>query len=228
MSASELAELANASPQALTRPLQALEREDYIGRREDDDDRRRAVLWVTPKGEDFVLRTMRKRVAWLSDAINNKLAEDERTRLREAIGLLERLVDKEGEPLQQSDLVFNLIPFTRVADVDRSVDYYGRLGFVVDGEFIKDGKRQFASMHATKVSASRIFFQCSCAPIDADQQKIFFYCWTDDVVALHARLAKEGYEPGPIESPDHMESGEFTMRDPDGYLIAVGQPKSGR
>lgn len=228
MSASELGDLAHAQPQSLTRPLQALEREKLIGRRVDDTDRRKAVLWATPKGEELLLKAMRKRVAWLSNAINTKLNDDERQTLRSAIALMERLVDKESEAPRPTDLVFNVIPFTRVADVDRSVDYYATLGFVTDGEFIQNGVRQFASMHAKTVRSARIFFQRSCDPIVPDQQQISFYCWTDDLVALHARLGVKGYNPSEIRSPDHMPDGEFTLTDPDGYRIAIGQPKSGR
>src|SRR5579863_9094418 len=68
--AGELAELAYAQPQSLTRALHALEEEGFIGRRPDEDDRRRAILWITPKGELEVLTIMRRRVSWLNGAMD--------------------------------------------------------------------------------------------------------------------------------------------------------------
>jgi DNA-binding MarR family transcriptional regulator len=90
-SASELAALAYVQPQSLTRTLRALERDKLIGRRPDADDRRRAVLWITPKGEDLLRATMRRRIAWLNAAIDESLNSDERHTLRAAAELMERL-----------------------------------------------------------------------------------------------------------------------------------------
>jgi DNA-binding MarR family transcriptional regulator len=89
--ASELAAAENLQPQSLTRALRGLEQERLIGRRPDEDDRRRAILWITPKGEDLLRQTMRKRVAWLNAAIEATLSDTERETLRAAADLLERL-----------------------------------------------------------------------------------------------------------------------------------------
>ena len=224
LNASELAERSSSQPQNLTRPLQSLEREKLIGRRVDEGDRRRAILWITPKGEDFVRATLRKRVAWLNASIAANLEDDERETLRDAIDLLERLAGPRAErPAPRYDVTFNLVPFVRVKDVKRSVDFYSHLGFVVDGAAHPDGELTYASMHSVALRAGRIMFQRACEPIVPDQQQVFFYCWTHDVAAFHARLIAEGLSPSPIDNPDYMEDGEFSITDPDGYSISVGQ-----
>jgi DNA-binding MarR family transcriptional regulator len=225
-SASELAALAQVQPQSLTRALAALEKDKLIARRVDEDDRRRAILWITPKGEDELRSTMRKRIAWLSRAMDAHLNDDERETLRAASLLMERLAGSETyAATKPSDEVFNLIPFTHVRNVEASVAFYARLGFVIDGEWEVEGKLVYASMHARAIRAARIMFSEACEPIVADAQQIHFYCWTDDLAALHQRLTAEGLGPSAISNPEHMEDGEFTLSDPDDYLIKVGQPK---
>jgi DNA-binding MarR family transcriptional regulator len=225
-SASELAALAQVQPQSLTRALAALEKDKLIARRVDADDRRRAVLWITPKGEDELRATMRKRIGWLARAMDEHLNDDERETLRAASMLMERLAGSEtNAPPTPADQVFNLIPFTHVRNVEASVVFYGRLGFVVDGKWEAEGELVYASMHARTVRAARIMFSKACEPIVPAAQQIHFYCWTDDLAALHQRLIAEGLAPSAISNPDNMKEGEFNLRDPDGYLITVGQPK---
>lgn len=221
VSASELAAMAQAQPQNLTRPLKSLEDERLIGRRVDPDDRRRAMLWITPKGEDLVRSTIRKRVSWLNATIAANLSDDERETLRDALPLLEKLAGPENaKAAPRLDVAFNIVPFARVKDVARSVDFYAHLGLVVDGEHRQNGEITFASMHSIAMRTGRIMFQRASDPIDPDRQQIFFWCWTHDIETLHARLIAEGLSPGPI---DTTEAGEFTLFDPDGYRISVGQ-----
>jgi DNA-binding MarR family transcriptional regulator len=92
-SASELAALAGLQPQSITRALHAMEREKLIGRRSDEADRRRAILWATPKGEDLLRTTMHRRVTWLNNAIAQHLSNRERATLRSAALLLQRLAE---------------------------------------------------------------------------------------------------------------------------------------
>jgi DNA-binding MarR family transcriptional regulator len=225
--ATEIAQLEQLQPQSLTRSLQSLHDAGLIDRWPDEDDRRRTALAITPKGEELLRATMRKRIAWLARVMETRLTPDERDTLRAAALLMERMT---GGPdvSRTSDLVVNLVPTAHVADVARSIAFYERLGFVKDGEWEVDGKLVWASMHGRLVRAARIMFSCGDGPPEPSAQGIAFYCWSNDIVALRARLASDGLSPSPLTHPEHMENGEFGLDDPDGYRLTIGQPRSTR
>jgi catechol 2,3-dioxygenase-like lactoylglutathione lyase family enzyme len=157
--------------------------------------------------------------------MESRLEPAERETLRSAAVLMERMAGGSNRT-RPADLVFNLIPSARVAGVQRSVAFYERLGFVVDGRWEDGGTLVWASMHAKLVRAARIMFSGGPehgAPPEPRAQGINFYCWTDNIAALHARLTAEGLAPGAIAHPEHMADGEFALTDPDGYRLLVGQ-----
>jgi DNA-binding MarR family transcriptional regulator len=222
-SATEIAQLEHLQPQSLTRSLQSLEEAGLIDRWIDEDDRRRTSIAITDKGETLLRGTIRKRVAWLARVMESRLSPDERDTLRAAAVLMERMTGGSDAVARPSDNVFNLIPSVHVADVERSLEFYARLGFVEDGRWEDEGLLVWASMHARTVRAARIMFSLAEAPVEPRAQGIHFYCWTADIVALRQRLIGDGLAPGPIEHPEHMEDGEFHLDDPDAYHVIVGQ-----
>jgi len=221
--ATEIAQLEHLQPQSLTRALKSLHDDGLIDRWIDEDDRRRTSIAITAKGEALLRETIRKRIAWLARVMESRLRADERDTIRAAALLMERMTGG-ADPARPSDALFNLIPTTHVADVAASLRFYERLGFVEDGRFEHDGTLGWASMHARTVRAARIMFTCAEAPVDPDAQAVYFYCWTDDLTALHARLTADGLAPSRITHPAHMRDGEFRLKDPDGYQLIVGQP----
>jgi len=58
-------------------------------------------------------------------------------------------------------------------------------------------------------------------PVVADQQRVLFYLYTDDVAAAQAALASAGLSPGEISTPFYAPRGEFKVVDPDGYVLMV-------
>jgi DNA-binding MarR family transcriptional regulator len=222
VSASEIAQREGLQPQSLTRALKSLEDDGLIDRWTDEDDRRRTSIAITGKGEALLRGTIRNRVAWLTRAMASRLNPAEHETLRAATALLERLAG-EGEPKQAADGVFNLIPYAHVADVMRSLEFYALLGFVEDGRVEDGGCVTWASMHGRTARAARIMFERAHAPIAAKTQGVLFYCWTDGIATIHARLTNAGRMPGAIAHPPHMENGEFAIDDPDGYRLLVGQ-----
>ncbi|MBL8755161.1 MAG: VOC family protein [Planctomycetes bacterium] len=130
-----------------------------------------------------------------------------------------------------------------VADVDRSIAFYTRLGFTCRSRFGPDGAANWADMgHA----GARIMFARASGRIDAAQQAVLFYRYTNDVQALRRHLLERGCrDAGP--PPDHpgatvdelpspptsavftivprfyMPRGELRVHDPDGYCLLVGE-----
>jgi DNA-binding MarR family transcriptional regulator/catechol 2,3-dioxygenase-like lactoylglutathione lyase family enzyme len=225
--ATEIAQLEHLQPQSLTRALKSLHDDGLIDRWIDEDDRRRTSLAITPKGEALLRETIRNRIAWLARVMESRLTPDERDTIRAAALLMERIAGG-ADAARPSDALFNLIPTTHVADVAESLRFYERLGFVEDGRYEHDGTLSWASMHARSVRAARIMFACADTPVDPDAQAVYFYCWSDDLTALHARLTEDGLEPSPIMHPPHMRDGEFHLKDPDGYQLIIGQPRRTR
>jgi DNA-binding MarR family transcriptional regulator/catechol 2,3-dioxygenase-like lactoylglutathione lyase family enzyme len=224
VNASEIAQLEGLQPQSLTRSLKSLADDGLIDRWTDEDDRRRTSIAITEKGETLLFHTIRKRVRWLTRVLETRLTPTERETMRAAALLMERIAG--GNDLAPPpDVVFNLIPNAHVADVKRSLHFYERLGFVEDGRSEHEGKLVWASMHARTVRAARIMFDIADAPLEPKAQGIYFYCWSDDIVALRARLVADGLTPSRIVHPEYMENGEFRLTDPDGYRLIIGQPR---
>ncbi len=83
-------------------------------------------------------------------------------------------------------------------------------------------------------------FAMSSGPIDAEQQAVLFYMYSDDVAGLRQHLLKSGLADGgdycgqlgpnngrsivfDVSYPDYMPAGEIRVADPDAYCILIGQ-----
>jgi len=113
----------------------------------------------------------------------------------------------------------SLIAYAHVEDVDRSVEFYRRLGLEVENTYAPEGRLAWAFM----TRGARLMLALADGPIDAGNQAVLFYCWTPDVQALHDELATAGVDVGPVTRPFYMPAGEFRVEDPDGYVLLVGQ-----
>ena len=123
--------------------------------------------------------------------------------------------------------IHSLTPYAHVADIDRSIEFYGRLGLEVQNSHVDDGVLAWAFLstptHDRRVSGARLMVAAADRPIDTSKQGVLFYCWTDDARALHAELEAAAIDVGEIQHPFYMRAGEFEVIDPDGYVVLVGQ-----
>lgn len=137
-----------------------------------------------------------------------------------------------------SAAVFGAVSFVHVADVERSLTFYGLLGFARSDDLQHDGRTVWAE--AMSGAARMMFAQAGPTP-DPDAQAVLFYMYSRDVAALREHLLASGVhdggeycgQPGPnngrcvafaIHPRDYMPAGELRLHDPDGYVILVGQP----
>ena len=87
--ASRLAELAEASPQALSRTLRGLESKGYVQRKADPRDRRNACICLTEPAHD-AMEAGKRRMNLLFGRVVEEMGEEE---IRELTVRLNRLVD---------------------------------------------------------------------------------------------------------------------------------------
>jgi DNA-binding MarR family transcriptional regulator len=90
MSPGELAEHEKVQPPSMTRVIAALEEWTLITRAAHPSDKRQVVLTVTTAGRDLVIKSRRRRDAWLARRLA-ELTPQERATLRAAAPILERL-----------------------------------------------------------------------------------------------------------------------------------------
>ncbi|MFY9345314.1 MAG: VOC family protein [Planctomycetota bacterium] len=130
-----------------------------------------------------------------------------------------------------------------VAAVDRSIEFYTRLGFQCRSRFGPEGAANWADLGS---GAARIMLARATARVDAAQQAVLFYMYTNDVKALRSHLLGLGCgdagpppdQPGatvgnlPVPPTNvvfqivprfYMPRGELRVHDPDGYCLLIGQ-----
>ena len=90
----QLAASERVTPPSITRMVATLERLGLVRRESDPGDRRIARVSLTPDGQRTVLRTRTRKTAYLAKRLR-KLDESERAIVREALPVLERLLDDE-------------------------------------------------------------------------------------------------------------------------------------
>lgn len=117
--------------------------------------------------------------------------------------------------------VRDLVPYAHVRDLDVSVQFYGHLGFeIVSAVGGRDQRQWWAYLQAGQ---GRLMIARASHPVVPESQGVLFYLYTDDLAGLRARLVDAGLGPSPISHPAHMPAGELRLKDPDGYVLLVGQ-----
>ena len=113
-----------------------------------------------------------------------------------------------------------LVPMAFVADVERSIAFYNHLGFEVEDTFAADGatKPTWAWLQSGDAS---LMLATASHPVVAEQQRVLFYVYTDDVASARDSLIAAGLNPGTIATPFYAPRGEFKLVDPDGYTVMV-------
>ncbi len=92
-SVSDLAFREHLRPQSMAQTVADLETLGQVARHPDPDDRRRALVELTVAGREALERDREQREGWLAGVIAERLSEDEQHVLREAVTLLQRLVE---------------------------------------------------------------------------------------------------------------------------------------
>lgn len=123
-----------------------------------------------------------------------------------------------------------LVPMLPVLDVERSVSFYGLLGFKVGNRAPRDGPMHWAWLYAPHVPDWRrgpnLMLTRSEGGIDPGEPKILLYLYATNLADLRESLVRAGQTPDPIRYPDYLPKGEFQLIDPDGYCLMIAQSAS--
>jgi limonene-1,2-epoxide hydrolase/predicted enzyme related to lactoylglutathione lyase len=116
--------------------------------------------------------------------------------------------------------VAGLVPFTQVADIERSVAFYALLGLQVEDTFEPDGRLAWAYLAR---GDARLMLAHSGEPVDARAQRVLFYVYARDLDALRDHLVAHGATPGEIVDGSPGPKREMHVVDPDGYSVMVAE-----
>ena len=114
-----------------------------------------------------------------------------------------------------------LVPYAKVTDVQRAVAFYEKLGFTVDNQHPGDSPApMWVWLNAGKAN---LMLHTTDEPVSASEQRVFFYLYVADVAAFRDQVVAAGIDAGPLTHPFYLPIGEFEVRDPDGYMVMIGQ-----
>jgi catechol 2,3-dioxygenase-like lactoylglutathione lyase family enzyme len=122
-----------------------------------------------------------------------------------------------------AEKVSNLIPFVHVTDVQRSIDFYGLLGFELQDTHHHEDRLDWASLSNAR---AQIMLAHASAPVDPRQQAVLFYLYVDDLDALRERLLAHQVAVGHIRDGSPGPEREIGLRDPDGYCLMIAESDS--
>lgn len=163
--------------------------------------------------------------------------------------VVQRKIAMNNQPVPLPDCpsecrVHDHVPMAHVADVDRSIRFYASLGYSCDSRLDDgEGKAYYAAMSSGQ---AELMLVLANGPVNASQQAVLFYMYSQDVHALRAHLQTKGVPaagrapglrkagdsdvpipPGPCvfdpTYPVYMNEGEVRVHDPDDYVILIGQ-----
>jgi catechol 2,3-dioxygenase-like lactoylglutathione lyase family enzyme len=113
-----------------------------------------------------------------------------------------------------------LTPMAHVADVERSLAFYSKLGFTTQNTWTPEGKpMQWAYLRS---GGAELMLVRSDRPMNPDAQDVLFYLYANGVAAYREQLIERGLNPGELGFPFYATHGEFRIDDPDGYCLLVG------
>jgi ketosteroid isomerase-like protein len=115
--------------------------------------------------------------------------------------------------------VSRLTPFVHVTDVERSIDWYGHLGFVVTEIFTPGGRLNWANLVSGEVE---LMLQRASGRLP-DRGAIVLWLYSHDLAALRDQLVAAGVSAGEIVDGTPGPRQELELTDPDGYTVMVTQ-----
>ena len=114
-----------------------------------------------------------------------------------------------------------VVALLHVADVQRSISFYEKLGFEVGNKPLENdqGVTSFVWMHHG--SAAQVMLTLTGRPLNPGAQDIMFYLYVTDMRAYRELVISRGVTVGDVKHPFWSPNGEFRVDDPDGWSWVV-------
>jgi hypothetical protein len=113
-----------------------------------------------------------------------------------------------------------LVPMAFVQSLPRSMAFYSKLGFRVANTHTPEGATE-AVWAWLESDGAQLMLSRAREPVDRAVQSVLFYLYSTDIGDYREWLIGAGVEAGPLEYPFWSPEGEFTVIDPDGYVLVV-------
>ena len=126
----------------------------------------------------------------------------------------------ESAPSPPEQRVSGLVPFVHVEDVQRSIDFYYHLGFILANVYKYRGTPVWADLRSEE---AELMVSTDGDSIDPAGQGVLFYLYSDDLSLLRQQLLANGIDVGEIEDGTPGPSEQMQLSDPDGYVLMVAQ-----
>jgi len=114
-----------------------------------------------------------------------------------------------------------LVPYTHVANIQRSVEFYRKLGFEIANSHPDDSATPIWVW--LSAGGAHLMLSQSDEPVVASQQTIFFYLYVENVASFRDTVIAAGIDAGALQHPFYLPLGEFIVHDPDGYAVMIAQ-----
>jgi len=114
-----------------------------------------------------------------------------------------------------------VVALLHVADVQRSISFYEKLGFEVGNTPLKNdqGVLTFVWMH--RGDAAQIMLTLTGQPLSSEARGIMFYLYVTDMPTYREQIISRGVTAGDVTYPFWSPGGEFRVDDPDGWTWMV-------
>ena len=124
-------------------------------------------------------------------------------------------------------MVNAIVAMIHVVDVDRSAEFYRRLGFEIGNYVPREGSKHWAWLYAPGAPdwkrGPNLMVTRGEGIEPPESDRVLFYLYAVDLPALRQRLLADGVKVGDIEYPEYLPDGECCVRDPDGYTLMLAQ-----
>lgn len=111
-----------------------------------------------------------------------------------------------------------LTAMAHVADVQRSIEFYRKLGFVVKNTFVHQGLLRWAWLQS---GGADLMIALTGRPMNPGAQDVLFYLYAPNVEEYRRQLAEKGLTVGEMKYPFYSPRGEFRVDDPDGWCLMI-------
>jgi predicted enzyme related to lactoylglutathione lyase len=114
-----------------------------------------------------------------------------------------------------------VVALLHVSDVERSVEFYQKLGFELGKKPLKNEHSvvSFAWLH--RGQTAQIMVTLTGRPLNPGAQDVMFYLYVDDLKAYREAVIARGVRVGEVKYPFWNRNGEFRIDDPDGWTWMI-------